>query len=90
MFGVGQIIQGHYNEITNKEEDLYQHRIEICKKCELISKNSFGYICDSKKCIDPDTKDVYYFPKKGLICGCGCRLEAKTRVPSAKCVLNKW
>ena len=58
MFGIGQIIQGHYNEITNKEEDLYQHRIEICKKCELISKNSFGYICDSKKCINTKTNSI--------------------------------
>ena len=90
MFGVGQIIQGHYNEVTNKEGELYKYRIEICKKCELSIKSSFGLICDSKKCLDPNTKELYHFPKKVLICGCGCRLEAKTRVPSAKCVLGKW
>ena len=32
MFGVGQIIQGHYNEIVNKENDLYNTRIKICKE----------------------------------------------------------
>lgn len=90
MFGVGQIIQGHYNEIVNKENDLYNTRIKICKECPLYSINTLGEVCDAKKCIDQSTGVIYTLPKIGRVCGCGCRLSAKTRVPEAKCVLNKW
>lgn len=95
MFGqnvnVGQIVQGHVNEALNKEKDLYTRRIEICKNCPLFTnKKVVGYVCDSKKYYNPETDELGEFPQKGFINGCGCRLEAKTRLKSAKCVLGKW
>ena len=52
------ILQGHINEILNREEDLSQSRLEICKKCPGL-KNSvaFGPICDSSKYMSPDGTD---------------------------------
>ena len=92
MFGqIGDILEGHYKEITNKENDLYEKRIAICKKCPLYSVNeNIGEICDGSKCWNPNEEilETYSSPKN--ICGCGCRLAAKTRVKSAKCVLSKW
>lgn len=93
MFGinnVSDIVKGHYNEITNKENELYETRIEICKQCPLCTNSSIGYICNSSKCINIKTGELVYAPGKDIACGCGCRLSAKTRLPNAKCVLNKW
>lgn len=93
MFGlnVNQIVEGHIKELKKDNEQLYQKRIAICKKCPLFSNGIMGYVCDSKKCVDINKQDVVKdLPNKGDICGCGCRLSAKTRSESAKCVLNKW
>lgn len=96
MFGnnnvnVGQIVQGHINEITNKENELYNQRIVICKQCPLFTNKKFvGYICDHRKYYNPETEELSDLPQPGFIGGCGCRLEAKTRLKNATCVLNKW
>lgn len=52
------ILQGHINEVLNREEDLSQSRLEICKQCPGF-KNSvaFGPICDSTKYMSPDGTD---------------------------------
>ena len=92
MFGisqVGNIIEGHYKEITDQENELYNTRIEICKKCPLFS-DRYGGVCDSKKYYNPTTNKLSDLPESGFIGGCGCRLQAKTRLKNAKCVLNKW
>lgn len=95
MFGinsfeqVGDIIEGHYNEITNKENELFNQRIKVCKNCPLYL-DKLGGICDSKKCWNTTKNTLESFPGKDIICGCGCRLQAKLRLKNAKCVLNKW
>ena len=52
------ILQGHINEVLNREEDLSQSRLEICKECPGL-KNSvaFGPMCDSTKYMSPDGTD---------------------------------
>lgn len=72
-----EILKGHINEIFNKQEDLYNSRILICKKCPLFTESSIGYLCDKNKI-------------HNNIRGCGCRLSAKARLINSKCVLNKW
>lgn len=95
MFGinsfeqVGDIIEGHYKEITNQENELYQERIKICKKCPLYS-DKFGGLCDPKKCWNTVKNTSEDFPGKNIKCGCGCRLSAKLRLKNTECVLNKW
>lgn len=95
MFGINNIeqvediIKGHYNEITNQENELYEKRIAICKQCPLYS-DVLGGLCDSKKCWDTVNKKVVNYPGTNIICACGCRLQAKTRLKNAKCVLGKW
>ena len=59
MFGLNtkHIAQGWANDLLKKEEELYQKRISICKECILYSKaGTFGPICDSKKCVNPETE----------------------------------
>ena len=93
MFGLNtkHIAKGWVNDFLNKEEELYQKRISICRKCILYSNGgAFGPICDSKKCINPSTGEPTYAPSSTSICGCGCFLNKKTRVQEAKCVLGKW
>lgn len=95
MFGINsfeqveQIVEGHYKEITNQENELFEQRIKICKRCPLYT-DILGGICDSKKCWDIEKNTLKSFPEKNIICGCGCRLNAKLRLKNAKCVLNKW
>ena len=95
MFGsnvnVGQIVQGHINEMTNKENELYNQRIVICKQCPLYTvKSVIGGVCDHRKYYNPETDELSDLPQVGFISGCGCRLEAALRVKNKKCVLNKW
>lgn len=97
MFGINNfsqvedIIEGHYNEITNKENELYEKRIAICKKCPLYTvRENIGEICDSKKCWNEKDQALETYPSNNNICGCGCRLQAKTRLKHSKCVLSKW
>ena len=40
--------------------------------------------------IDPKTEKISFEPKQGYVAGCGCRLKAKTTLPNAHCVINKW
>lgn len=92
MFGkVGDIIEGHYKELTNQENDLYEKRIAICRKCPLYTVNKdLGEICDGKKCFNSKLNSIEPIPSHDTICGCGCRLKAKTRLVNAECVLNRW
>ena len=95
MFGINDfsqvedILEGHYNELVGKEQDLSERRMNICTECPLFT-DKFGGICDSKKCFDTNKKELVSTSGKGIICGCGCRLQAKTKLPRAKCVLSKW
>lgn len=85
------ILQGHINEVLNREEDLSQSRLAICEQCPIL-KNSvaFGPICDSTKYISPDGSDWDLKPHAGWIRGCGCKLRSKTRLKNAHCIINKW
>lgn len=91
MFGVNvrQVVKGHVNEILGREQLLSEDRMKICKACPLFS-DSFGGLCDSKKCWNTSENKLVYGPGEKIICGCGCRLEAKTRLKRSHCVLNKW
>lgn len=97
MFGInsfdqaGQIVEGHIYEAINKENELYNKRMAICRECPLYTNRpGLGPVCDARKCFDKETETVELMPRKGRICGCGCRLSAKVRVARAKCVLDKW
>ena len=49
---VQQIAQGFYNNLMNKEDELYQKRIAICRNCNLIRIDKiFGEECSSCGCI---------------------------------------
>ncbi len=85
------IIDGHLKELLNKEEDLSKQRVNICKSCPLYKIDSIlGEICNSKLYLNLETNQVSTYPRKGYYNGCGCRIQAKSRLITAKCPLNKW
>lgn len=85
------IIEGHLNELFNKEEELYNDRIIICKTCPLYKIDSkLGEICNSKLYLNPVENKISTYPKHGYYNGCGCRLSAKSRLKNSKCPLEKW
>ena len=94
MFGINsvqqvkEIAQGYTNWALGKEEELSQERMKICKECPLynVSKDK----CDGSRGINTKTGEIVKYPGKDVVMGCGCYLNKKTRVMSAKCVLNKW
>lgn len=94
MFGINSfdqiedIVEGYTNYALGKEDELSSKRMEICIKCPLYNKDRDK--CDSKKCWDIKNQKLVDYPGKDIVCGCGCFCTKKTRVPSAKCVLNKW
>ena len=86
---IGNIVSGHINEVLGLNEDVSEKRIEICKKCPLY-KNVLGGQCNSRLWLNPETGEVSNRERDGFFKGCGCRLQAKTRVLRAKCPANKW
>ena len=86
---VKNIIQGHINEVFNINEDISKNRLKICYRCPLYS-NKLGGICNSSLWLNRNTGDVSVIMKPGYIKGCGCRLRSKTRLPNAKCPVDKW
>ena len=86
---VKNIIQGHINEVFNINEDISKNRLKICYRCPPYS-NKLGGICNSRLWLNRNTGDVSVIMKPGYIKGCGCRLRSKTRLPNAKCPVDKW
>lgn len=86
---IGNIIQGHLNEVLGLNKDIGEERMKICLSCPLYVKR-LGGICNSKLWLNPITNEISTEQKDGFKKGCGCRLSAKVTVPQAKCPLNKW
>lgn len=86
-----QIVEGIYNRIANKEQNLLEYRINICKDCKLyIDDTILGPMCNRNLYLNPITGETSVIKKDGFKKGCGCILKAKCRVPDAKCPINKW
>lgn len=74
----------------DKEKELYDKRINICKQCKLFTNHpQMGYICDNNKHLTLDGKVLKYATSNSRS-GCGCKLEIKTRLKHEKCILGKW
>lgn len=86
---IGNIIQGHINEVLGLNKDIQTERLKICQMCPLFL-NKLGGICNSKLWLNPNTNQISTKQKDGFKRGCGCRLQAKTSLPNAKCPLGKW
>ena len=87
---IGNIVQGHVNEMLGLNKDLKYERIKVCLQCPLYKDSLVGPICNSAIYWNPDTNDISPSEKEGYVNGCGCRLAAKTTLPNAKCPANKW
>lgn len=84
------VIQGHWNELLNRENDLSESRLIICRECPLFKNSVVGIICNKELTLNPITGEVDTENKPGFYRGCNCRLEAKTRNVGAHCPANKW
>lgn len=88
---IKDIIKGHINELLSKEEELKEERMAICRKCGLFLDSApIGPICNNKRFIDPITGNTSNSMKVGYIKGCGCRLNAKTRLKDNSCIIGLW
>ena len=88
--GLGNIINGHLNELLGTNGDIARARMKICKECPIIKDSFMGYMCSSKLWLNPKTGDVSTEQKDGYKRGCGCRLSAKTRETKSSCPVGKW
>lgn len=88
---ISQIAEGFYNNLTDKEKNLYKDRMTVCRNCKLRKVDSiFGEMCNSRLYLNPNTDEISKTRKAGSKRGCGCVLRAKTRVKTSKCPLGKW
>lgn len=69
--------------------ELMLSRLEICKKCPLYKKGTFGPTCDSDKYMNYED-EISYLPKPGYKRGCGCLLRQKALNPNSHCQFKKW
>lgn len=86
---IGAIVQGHVNEILGLNKDLSQERMKICKECPLFVQE-LGGLCNPRLYLNPVTGDTSVKYKDGYRRGCGCRLNAKTKLKNAHCPNDKW
>ena len=90
MSTISQIAKGMVNNLLNKEDELYQSRIKICRDCKLIKEDRvFGEICNPSLYMNA-AGEISSTPKIGYIHGCGCMLGSKCRVKESHCPLSKW
>lgn len=88
---VNEIIEGVYNDVFGKEQNLSELRLQICKKCPLYKKDSIlGAICNNKLYVDLKTGKTSRKYIKGYMNGCGCILRLKTKSKKSKCPIGKW
>ena len=90
MLNVKDILDGLTNEMLGLNKNVSKPRLEICKKCQLYKETALGPVCNSKLCVNQETGEISKKKLDGFICGCGCRLNAKTTLMNASCPLNKW
>ena len=86
---IGNIIHGTVNELFGINQSISQKRLNICYSCPLYVAK-LGGICNSKLWLNQITGDISSTKKDGYENGCGCRLQAKTKLPNAVCPLGKW
>lgn len=86
---ISDIVNGHVKELLNLGEDLSKSRLKICYRCPLYSKK-LGGLCNNNLWLNPNNGDVSLNSKPGYKRGCGCRLQAKTRLANQKCPVDKW
>lgn len=86
---IAQIIEGHAKEALGLDTDISEARLKICHRCPLFS-NALGGMCNSRLWLNVETGDVSTNARPGYQNGCGCRLNAKTRLINAHCPVNKW
>lgn len=48
---INQIVKGFYNNLTNKEVNLFDYRIAICRKCTNIKDGLLGETCKICGCV---------------------------------------
>lgn len=89
MSQIGDILEGHINELLNKQEELSARRLKICESCPIVKHTALGLMCDSAKWINKDN-EVAFQAKPGFTRGCGCRMSAKATLEHAVCIIGKW
>ena len=88
---LNKIIEGHYNNLIDKNRDLLEKRIKICRNCKLYTvDNIFGEVCNKYLFLNPVTNETSEVAKPGFKHGCGCILVAKARLVDEECPIKKW
>lgn len=86
---IRDIVTGHLYELRGNHTYLMTKRMSVCRGCPLY-KYKNGGICRSDLWINPLTNEISATEKPEYVRGCGCRLNAKTRIPEAHCPAGKW
>ena len=88
--GLKAIIDGHVKEALGSNQSISESRMQICRECPLYKQSTVGPVCNSRLWLNIDTNQVSNTKKPGFKNGCGCRLNAKTRLSYSHCPLKKW
>ena len=83
------IVEGHVNEAFNRNEELFEKRMKICKSCPLYKETPLGPVCNPNLYIN-EAGDVSTIRKHGYVKGCSCRLNYRCKSSNAHCMAGKW
>lgn len=86
---IGNIVNGHVNELLGLNKNISEIRLAICRKCPLFSPR-LGGMCNNRLWYNKETGDVSMSQKTGYVKGCGCALKYKTKNSNEKCPAGKW
>ena len=91
MENLVNIGKGHALELIGANKNFAEERLKICRACPIYTNNRLlGEVCNSKLYLNPKTDEISFTPKEGYVKGCGCRLNAKTRLDYMHCIAGKW
>ena len=66
---IGPIIKGHVNELLDKNKDISEVRMEICRKCPLY-RDILGGQCNPNLWLNPETNEISNRRTVNYIKGC--------------------
>ena len=90
MTVIKDVASGIINKVLDRNAEIAEKRMEICKSCPLYKEGIRGPICNPNLWINKNGEVSNIKLNDEYKRGCNCFLILKTRNISNSCIINKW